>query len=293
MDKILITGAQGFIGRNILEQIGGKYHFLSPSREELDLLDFESVQRYLKKEKPNILVHLANVGGNRKEIEMPDITYINLKMFFNLIQCKENFQRLIMIGSGAEYDKSHPIVNITEQEFGRNIPADQYGFYKYVCSKYAQEVDYITHLRIFGIYGKYEDYTTRFISNAICRALCGLDIEFNQNVFFDYLYVNDFVKILELIIQQKPCNKFLNIGSGIRISLLDIARVIKEEAGGKAGIVIRKEGLNNEYTCDITSLKHEFSGINFTPLRVAVREMVDYYRKEIVKINKEDLLFDK
>ncbi len=293
MDKILLTGAQGFIGRNILEQIGEKYHFLSPSREELDLLDFASVRGYLEKEKPDILVHLANVGGNRKEIEMPDVAYINLKMFFNIIQCKENFQRLIMIGSGAEYDKRHPIVNITEQEFGQNIPVDQYGFYKYVCSKYAKEVDYITHLRIFGIYGKYEDYTTRFISNAICRALCGLDIEFNQNVFFDYLYVSDFVKILELIIQQKPGNKFFNIGSGTRTDLLDIARVIKEETGEKTEIIVRKEGLNSEYTCDITLLKHEFPEINFTPLRVAVREMIDYYRKEIAKINKKDLLFDK
>ena len=42
----------------------------------------------------------------------------------------------------------------------------------------------IYNLRVFGIFGKYEDHTRRFISNNICRVLCGLDISMNKNMLF-------------------------------------------------------------------------------------------------------------
>ena len=47
--KILITGASGFIGRNIKESyLSEKYDLITPSSKELDLSDDESVRNYFK-----------------------------------------------------------------------------------------------------------------------------------------------------------------------------------------------------------------------------------------------------
>lgn len=57
---------------------------------------------------------------------------------------------MIHFGSGAEYDKSKPIVKVKETDFGKVIPKDEYGFFKYICSKYIEKTDKIICLRILA-----------------------------------------------------------------------------------------------------------------------------------------------
>ena len=182
--------------------MGGKFDFLAPSHDELNLLDSQKVFEYLKNNPVDLVIHAANRGGSRLNKDTAEVTSENLRIFFNLVRAKDFFNRMITLGSGAEYDKSRDIVKIKEDNFDEEVPKDAYGFYKYICAKYAQKADFITHLRLFGVYGKYEDYRVRFISNNLCKALLGLPLTMKQNVFFDYIYVNDFVKILEHFINQ-------------------------------------------------------------------------------------------
>ena len=195
--KILLTGSGGFIGKNILDQLGGKYDFITPRSLELNLCDFEAVQDYIKNCHPDFVIHGANLGGIRRKNDSDDTLEMNLKMFFNIVSCKKYFGRMIMFGSGSEYGKQDDISQVKETDFEKKIPADKYGLYKYICAQYAQQVDFITHLRIFGIFGKYENYCFRFISNNICCTLLNLPISINQDVYFDYIFVNDFVKIVD------------------------------------------------------------------------------------------------
>ncbi len=291
--KILITGSEGFIGRNIVEQIGNKYNFLTPSREELDLLDFDKVSEYLEREKPELILHLASVGVDRMQANLPDVAYANIRMFINLVQCKNYFKRMIVLGSGAEYGKSRPLVNAKESDFGQNIPQDQYGFSKYVCSLLAKNADFITHLRLFGVFGKCENYKTRFISNAICKALYGLPITINQNVFFDYMHIDDFVKILDYFISNTGKEKFYNIGTGQKIDLLTLANKIKEISGQNVEIIVKNKGLGNEYTCDMSRLKAEMPQINFRAIDEGIKNLAEYYRLRLEQIARKDLLSDK
>ena len=62
------------------------------------------------------------------------------------------------------------------------MPGDAYGFSKYICAKYIERSERILDLRLFGVFGPYEDYTVRFISNACCRVLKGLPIVLRQDV---------------------------------------------------------------------------------------------------------------
>lgn len=287
--KIFLTGGNGFIGRNILEKLDKKYDFVAPSAEELDLTNTEAVYNFLKKEKIDIVLHAANVGGIRGEKEPPDAAFVNLKMFFNLARAKPFYQRMIMFGSGAEYDKKRPIVRIKEDDFDKYVPEDQYGFYKYVCSKYAEKTDFITHIRLFGIYGKYERYETRFISNAICRTIFELPININQNVFFDYIYVNDLTRIIERFIEKRPKQKFYNIGNGNVIDLLTIAKKILQISGKNLPIIVKNPGFNNEYTCDISRLLSELPNFHYTDFGQSIKELFEYYKSLAPEIKKEPL----
>lgn len=288
--KIFLTGGSGFIGRNILECLGRKYDFISPSIGELNLANTEAVYNFLKKEKVDTVIHTANIGGVRGRKEPPDAIFVNLRMFFNLVKARPFYKKLIMFGSGAEYDKSKPITKVKEDDFGINMPADHYGFYKYICSKYAEKTDFITHIRLFGVYGKYEQYETRFISNTICRVLFNLPININQNVSFDYIYVKDIVKIIDYFIGKKPKHKFYNIGTGDSIDLLTIVKKILQISGKKLPIIINNPGFNNEYTCDVSRFSSEFPNFQYTGFDQSIKELFKYYEHLMPKIKKESLL---
>ncbi len=288
--KIFLTGGNGFIGRNIKEKLGDKYEILAPTHAELDLTNSEAVYNFLEKNPVDIVVHAANIGGTSKQHHVFGIAHINLKMFFNLVRAKPFFTRLITLGSGAEYDKGQSLVKVKETDFDKHVPGDEYGLYKYVCAQYAAKVDYITHLRLFAVFGKYEDYEIRFISNAICRALLKSPITMRQNVMFDYLYVDDFIRVLERCIAEKPKETFINIGRGEAIDLNTIAEKVLRAIGYEVPILISSKGYGKEYSCDVTRLQEIFPDIAYTPIDSAIAQLVDYYKTVLPNLNQKSLI---
>jgi GDP-L-fucose synthase len=131
---------------------------------------------------------------------------------------------------------------------------------------------------VFGIYGKYEDYTRRFISNNICRVLAGKDISINRNMLFDYLYVNDFSRMLEIFIKNDPLQKSYNICTSDPIDFLTYAAMIRDVDGGDLIIEVKQEGMNTEYSGDNTRFLQEFGNFSFTEPEVAISELYDWYR---------------
>lgn len=287
MKSILILGASGFVGRNLVEKLSSKYDLLIPSRTELDLLDEFSLEKYFKTKKVEIVINTAVVGGSRKEEHENFMLQSNLKMFFNIVRNKKYFKKMIHLGSGAEYDKKKALIRIKEEDFDKKIPEDEYGFYKYICSKYIEETNDIVNLRIFGLFGKYEDYRYRFISNAICRNIYGLPITLNQDAYFDYLYINDFVKIIEHFIHNDTKYKSYNIGVGRPVSLLTLAKKINEIADIKSEITVKKNGLNRQYSCNTDRLKEEVKGFTCQSISESLEELYEWYKMNKNSIDKK------
>lgn len=284
---LLITGANGFIGRNLSEYFSGRYRLFTPSHEELDLLETKAVRRYILKNKINLIIHTANVGGLRDDFNLKDALKANLRMFFNIVRNIDKVEKIIHFGSGAEFDKTGPIVYAMEEDFDKKIPQDDYGFYKYICSKYIESLPHqkIICLRLFGVFGKYENYRVRFISDAIVKNLSHLPIDMKQNVYFDYLYIDDLMKITKYFLKHETKYNVYNIASGKKIDLIRIAKIINKSSPYQSKIVIKKKGLANEYTASNERLLKEMGDFQFTPIKKGVQLLFNWYRKNLGKID--------
>ena len=293
--RILLTGGNGFIGRNIAEQLNNVFNLVVPSHKKLELLNTESVEKFFKKSGNfDVVVHCAFIGGPRNSIDTAETLKNNLRIFFNIISQKKYFGKLINLGSGAEYGKQRPLIKVSEGDFDKVIPADTdyYGFTKYIIAKYIENSDNLVNLRLFGVYGKYEDFSLRFISNALCKSVLGMPITINRNVFFDYLYINDFVKILEYFLTHKTRYKSYNIGRGAPIDLVTIANKINKIANRKPSIKIKHRGFANEYTCKNKRLTSEMNSFKFTDFDESLEELYKWYLMRVDKLRKKDFLVD-
>ena len=273
--NILITGTNGFIGRNLKEHFLTTNNKLStPKRDELNLLDGGSVENYIQKNNFDVVIHCC--------VTLTSIEQ-NLKMYFNLEKLSNSFGKLICIGSGAEFDGKNYIPKMNEDYFNKHIPSkeDIYGYSKYEIAKdILNRKRNIYNLRAFGIFGKYEDYRRRLISNIICRLLQGKNIVLNKNGCFDYMYVNDFSKIVEMFISKKPKYSTYNTCTGEVIEFLAIVKIINEADGKNKPIQVKQEGINPEYSGDNSRFVDEFGSMNLTSPKVSIKELYNWYKDD-------------
>jgi GDP-L-fucose synthase len=213
-------------------------------------------------------------------------------MFFNLARNDGLFGKLIHFGSGAEYNRAGLPARVREDYFDTSVPMDAYGFSKYICAKYIERSNRIVDLRLFGVFGKYEDYTVRFISNACCRALKGLPIIIRQDVVFDYLYVNDLAKITDWFVSHEPHYKAYNVCSGAGIALTKLAAIVAEVSGRNPEVIVRTGGLAPEYTADNGLLLNEIGGHAFPKMPDRIKELYTWYLSQERDIDRESLRFD-
>jgi len=107
-NTILLTGSSGMVGQNLLEHADiSSYDILSPRSNELDLRDFEKVENYLLKYKPEMIIHAAGkVGGIQANLREPvNFLVDNLDMGRNIVMgaYKSGIKKLMNIGSSCMY----------------------------------------------------------------------------------------------------------------------------------------------------------------------------------------------
>jgi len=290
MKKVLITGGSGFIGKNLQEYLRGKFYVFAPTHTEFDLVDTHSVSNYISDHNIDVIVNCAAYGIYGAKIQ--DIVSHNLRIFFNIIHNLDKIEKIIHLGSGAEYDRSRSIVRIKEKDFDQRIPKDDYGFYKYICSKYIEKSDKIVSLRLFSVYGK-RDADFKFIPNTIIKNLLKRNIVINQNVLFNHLFIEDLMPILNYFILNKPKFKSYNIVPDQSIDLITICNIINEISDYKSKITVLNKGLNNEYTGDNNRLRSEIPNLKFTNYKEGIEKLFKYYKENFDKLDKDAINKDK
>jgi UDP-glucose 4-epimerase len=292
--KILLTGGSGFIGKNINESfLAEKYEITSPSSTILDCSDDICISDFFLNRSFDVVIHSAAKPGHRNATDPNNILYPNSRMILNLLKYKDSWGKLINMGSGAIYDMSNYKPKMKEDYFGTHIPTDQHGYNKYITGLLYPHYKNAIDFRIFGIFGKYEDYAIRFISNAICKTLFNLPITLRQNKKFDYLFIDDLMPILDHFILNDPLHSEYNITPNASIELLEVAKIVQAISGQHRSIEVAQPGFGLEYSGDNTRLKNEFKEVTFTPIEIAIKDLYDWYASNLSSINVEALLTDK
>ncbi len=288
--KILLTGATGFIGKNLKEYLQDSVFLITPNSQELNLLDTKSVEDYLKQERFSIIIHAASMNNVRKNTSSYEMLDGNLRMFFNLERCRQYYGKMYYFGSGAEYDMRHYTPNMKEEYFDTYIPTDAYGFSKYIMSKACEETDNIYDLRLFGVYGKYEEWERRFISNAICKALLGKDITIQKNVCFDYLWIDDLCEIISWFIRHEPKHKHYNVCKGEKIDLYSLACMVRNILNINCDIIVGESGWKPEYTGNNNRLLNEMGTYHFTRFEQSIPILCNFYKNNLDMIDETKLI---
>jgi UDP-glucuronate decarboxylase len=243
MNKILITGASGFIGKNLipfLQSERGNYYLLSRNPDDTlsfphlhtiscDLLDHQQVSEVMESIQPTHLLHLAwdlQPGSYDNEE--------NLKWLKASIHLLNEFQknkgkRWITTGTCFEYDWSWGCCDELQTPLH---PDSLYGKTKKLLFDYSNvfcEHHQISCAwpRLFFLYGPYEN-KKRLFPDVIDSLLKNEPATIqNGAIFRDYMYVKDACRVLnELIFDE--FNGAINICSGIPIQLSEIGKTIEE-----------------------------------------------------------------
>lgn len=292
--KLLLTGSGGFIGKNIKESyLSEKYEITAPRSFEVNLIDTDAVDEFFKDKTFDVVIHSAVKPAHRNAKDPSDAFYSNMRIFENLERHKDKYGKFINLGSGAIYDVSKNNSDVKEEEIYKNMGTDGHSFCKYVMQKQIDKLDNFVNLNIFGIFGKYEDWQIRFISNAICKAIYDLDITLRQNRRFSYLFIDDLMPILEFFIENDVQHKSYNIVPDEKVELLQLAKIVKKLSNKNVDIKVANEGYGIDYTGNNLRLKSTFMDIKFTNIEKAVCLLYNYYDKNKEMIDKQLLLTDK
>lgn len=229
MVRILITGGNGNLSKIIKKHLSNENEITSISRNDVDISNYNEVKKYFSKnDNFDILIHTAIVGGRRTKEENYDVVYNNLLMFENIIKFAHLFKLIINFDSGAIYDRETDIYNRNENEL-QSIPKDYYGFSKYLIYKRSLSYDNVFNFRIFNIFHTNEE-ADRFIKSCFNAKINNTTIQIFQDKYFDFIYEDDFIKILKHYINNYNSTenliKTFNLSYQKKYKLSDIAKLI-------------------------------------------------------------------
>ncbi|MGN0030435.1 MAG: NAD-dependent epimerase/dehydratase family protein [Candidatus Gastranaerophilaceae bacterium] len=269
MKNILLTGSGGFIG-NHLKNFFREYNLFTPRSFQLNLLDKKEVEKYIRENEIEFIIHCASCGVRiTPDASLDDVAKPNIQMFNNLA---DSGLPMITVGSGAEYDKSNPLVMVKEEDFGKSVPKDPYGYSKYMISKEIETRDNILNLRLFGIYGAGED-PSRVTSCIVASKIKNEPVVLNQNVKFHFIWIDDFCKIVRHFVEHPTREKFLNVTPNESIEIVELAKCIGVET------IVKNPGMNKEYTADNSKLLKELGKFEFTGYQDGMQKLYLEFRK--------------
>jgi UDP-glucose 4-epimerase len=305
--NILITGAAGFVGSNILNELNDgvnkitvfdnlktgyidnmpkNVHFINIDCSDEKILEMDILF--------DCIIHVA--GQASKEGSFKDVFYdlnANTKSTLVLLEYAKKIQckRFIFISTVCVYGgTSNPGIYNENSE----IKYDTfYSIHKYTSEKYLAlykkhyDIDY-TIFRLFTCYGPGQDLTN--MSKGMVSIYLSQFFNNNKDVivkggldrYRDFIYVKDVAFIIKDSIKNVLLfNDIFNLGSGKNTTIRELLDVITREGHFKKNIIVEDEIIGDMIGCvaDNTKLKNIYRNIfEFTRLDEGICKMINYYR---------------
>lgn len=271
MKKVLITGINGFIGNAIKEYLKDKYvvYGIDIRGQKTDneyIVDMKSseLKDILTHIRPDIIIHAAGGANVSFSVANPQTDFENsVQVFYNLLESMRSLDihaKLIFLSSAAVYGNADELPIFEDKE---PAPISPYGLHKKMCEEiglyYKDHYGFdISILRIFSVYGPglkkqliwdmFQKYT-----NTGKIELFGTGDESR-----DYIYIDDLVKSIELIMNSGSGHTVYNIANGQEVTIREVAETFSELLCGENKTFFNnevREGDPRFWQADISALR--------------------------------------
>lgn len=231
--RILVTGHQGFIGKNLVSRLLKEKHSVCTLTYNLLLKSYiyEEVQHF----QPDIIYHCAaNRASYSKESINNDIQ-TNIVGTWNLLDVLKNcdYQLFVNLGSSSEYGAKQQAMH------ERDVlePNSYHSFAKAAQTSLVQtyglvEKRPVVTLRLFSVYGPHER-KTRLIPAVIDACLHKYELKLSSpSIVRDFIFVNDVIDVcLEIDKLKKNIGQIFNIGTGRQTSIKQVVDTVSKLTG--------------------------------------------------------------
>jgi len=250
----LITGGNGFIGRNLIYQLRHKYSeyankisimdscisnhkFMGNNNVEvlyMNILDASTVKYLCDFNDVDVMVHLAANTGIQKSVENPK--YDGLTNVIGTISVLEGARsskipNVIVASSGAVTGESTPPITETTP----TNPISPYGVSKLATEAYARAYAHTydmstAALRFSNVFGPYSENKTSVVSSFIKQVIKDNRININGTGLQtrDFIYVTDLVNTIILLSQTQTKGEIFQVCTGKETSILYLAVIIQQ-----------------------------------------------------------------
>lgn len=104
MDKILLTGGTGALGKELISQGAQHFHIIFPTRGEMDILDISAIESFVSMHEPKYLIHAAAITKTIEEDDTTNVVNVNIIGTANIVKvCKNHGIKLIYISTDRVY----------------------------------------------------------------------------------------------------------------------------------------------------------------------------------------------
>lgn len=301
--RIFVAGHNGMVGSAIVRKLKelGYTNIITASKKELNLLNQLSVQSFFSDELPEyVFLCAAKVGGIKANNEMKgDFIYENLMIQSNIIKESQYFgvKKLLFLGSSCIYPKMSP--QPIKEEYlltGLLEPTnDAYAIAKIagikMCQSFNQQygTNFISVMPT-NLYGPNDNYdlNNSHVLPAMIRKFHEAKLEGKDKVEIwgtgtpmrEFLYVEDLADACYHLMMNYNGSEVVNIGTGVDITIKDLALTIKEVVGFEGDIYFNTEMPDGTPRKLLDVLKLKDLGWEY---KISLREGIEKTYKDYVK----------
>lgn len=259
-DRVFVAGHRGLVGSALIRALSreGFKQVITSSRETLDLTDQKAVNTFFQKEKPAyVFLAAAKVGGIMANRDFPaDFVYQNLTIETNVIHAahEHTVKKLLFLGSSCIYPKHAP--QPIQEEYLLSGPLEEtnraYAVAKIagieLCRSYhAQWGDDFIAAMPTNLYGPGDHFnleTSHVIPALVRKFHEAKELGANTVVVWgtgnprrEFMYVDDLAEACIFLMRQYSDTIPINVGTGVDVTIRELAQLIKKTVGFEGDIV--------------------------------------------------------